>query len=140
MVQLGNSNEGACKDWYAYHVIVLHVAGAAPQGVVYGVPVEGTVSPREQEAAQQMQRLHRGGADVAESPEADEPGPSAAATPPASAAAAARLRAPAGTGGGGGAGSPAEQLPRVQQTPEHQESDAEREEYEDEGLEREGLQ
>lgn len=117
---------------------MLHVAGAAPQGLVYGVPVEGTVSPREQEAAQQMQRLQRGGADVAESPEADEPGPSAAATPPTSAAA--RLRAPAASGGGGGAASLAEQLLQMQQPPEQQESDAEREEYEDEGLEGEGLQ
>ena len=93
-------------------------------GVVYGVPMEGTISPREQEAAQQMQQLHRGagGGRPAAGREASadpEPGRALFAAAPA------QLRASA---------SPAASFS------EQQDTDAEREEYEDEGVDGDGLQ
>ncbi|BDA48008.1 probable AT-rich interactive domain-containing protein 2 at N-terminal half [Coccomyxa sp. Obi] len=101
--------------------------GPTQLGVVYGVPMEGTISPREQEAAQQMQQLHRGagggggrGAAAREASADPEPGRAlfAASAQPSAAAAA-----------GSAAGFS-----------EQQDTDAEREEYEDEGVDGDGLQ
>lgn len=102
--------------------MVYNVTGPAQMGVVYGVPMEGTISPREQEAAQQMQQLHwgAGGGRLAAGREASadpEPGRALFAAAPAQPSAA------------GAAGFS-----------EQQDTDAEREEYEDEGVDGDGLQ